>query len=264
MLQGVELARRGARTVAELDEPLRNFYADLKIIGSLDGAPVYITMFSRVDCQIPGREAIALYATAALTVFRLDHPAPDQLRGSGEHAYRVNVIHTGFVLDPQSFEPIEGLEQPITGEWLEASGTLYEDQYIVTPFGGYSAVRPDYFADDELPSARARPYFVLGDEVIFPKAATFRDEGPHQPRGSTLLWRAPLAEVLDSRRVAANAVYDYHSSSFAWERAWLGFRTGDPARLNFHAMGRKVMRREDGAPMVMRLVREFFPDRLEV
>jgi hypothetical protein len=260
------LLARAATQPAELADPMRNFYSDLKVIGSLDGEPVYVTLFSRVSCLVPGRAPFDLYATGSLYVFRLDRPDPSQLRGPDEHAFRVNSKHTGFILDPNTFELLEGLENPVTGEWQETAGSVFEDQWIVTPSGGYSALRPDYFYIEKTEGEplKPRPYFVLGDDLVIMKEAIFHDEGPHQPRGNTLLWRARLAEVLDPKRAGVTAAYDWHGMTFAWERAWLGFPTGDQTRLMFHAMGRKVLRPADGAPMIMRLVRQYFPERLTV
>lgn len=265
MLDAAALVPRAARRVEDLSDPMRQFYSDLKIFGSLDGTPVYVTVYSRVTCIAPGRAPFALYATASLYVFRVDRPAPSQLRVPNEHAFRVNSRHTGFVLHPDTFEVMEGLENPATGEWQETAGSVFEDQWIYTPTGGYSALRPDYFYDDRAQAeVRARPYYVLGDELIMVKEAIFHDEGPHQPRGNTLLWRADLAEVLDPRRPGVESAYDWHGTAFAWERAWLGYPTGDPTRLMFHAMGRKALRLEDAAPQIVGLVREYFPERLEV
>ncbi|MCU0760322.1 MAG: DUF1838 domain-containing protein [Steroidobacteraceae bacterium] len=259
------LIARSASRVAELADPLRNYYSDLKIFGSLDGAPTCVTTFSRVSCLVPGREPIDLYATGNLYLFRVDRPGPGQLREPDEHAFRITSRETGFILDPTTFEPLEGLENPVTGQWQETAGIVFEDEWIYTPSGGYSAARPDYFYDKR-PDAltRARPHYVLGDDLVTLREAIFHDQGPHQPRGNTLLWRARLAEVLDTGRAAVEASYDWHGTAFAWERAWLGFPTGHPARLVFHAMGRKVLSLERAAPLVTRLVRRYFPERLEV
>jgi hypothetical protein len=265
MMDAGPLLARAARSVADLGDPMRNYYADLKIFGSLDGAPTFVTVFSRVSCLVPGRAPIALYATGNVYVFRIDRPDPAQLRSPNEHAFRVHSRETGFILDPHTFEPLEGLENPVTGEWQETAGSIFEDQWIYTPTGGYSALRPDYFYEERKDAVvRPRPHYVLGEDLVMLKEAIFHDEGPHQPRGNTLLWRARLAEVLDPRRPAVEASYDWHGTAFAWERAWLGFPTGDPARLVIHAMGKKVLNLDQGAPALTRLVRRYFPERLEV
>jgi hypothetical protein len=262
MLDTPRLLARAARNAADLADPLRNFYSDIKVLASLDGAPTYVTMFTRVFCLSPGRAPFPLYAIGGLYVFRIDRPEPGTLREPYEHAFRIHSRHTGFILHPQTFEILEGLENPATGQWQEASGSVFQDQWILTPSGGYSALRPDYFFAEK--STRARPHYVLGEDLVTLREAIFHDEGPHQPRGNTLLWRSRLQEVLDPRRPAVEAAYDWHGMTFAWERAWLGYPTGDPTRLMFHSVGRKVLRLQDGAPQVVRLVRENFPERLEV
>jgi hypothetical protein len=259
------LVARSASRVAELAEPLPNFYSDLKIFGALDGSPTYISVFSRVTCLVPGRPPMDLYATGNFYVFRVDRPDPAQLREPDEHAFRVNSRETGFILHPQTFEPLEGVENPVTGEWQETAGSVFEDKWILTPSGGYSALRPDYFYQkDSGAKPRTRPYYVLGEDLLTLREAIFYDTGPHQPRGNTLLWRSRLDEVLDPRRAAVEASYDWHGTAFAWERAWLGFPTGDPSRLVFHAMGTKTLSLDRAAPLLTGLVRSYFPERLEV
>lgn len=264
MMDARTLMARAATQRSELADPIRNFYSDLKMTASLDGAPVYVTVFSKAVCLVPGRPAFELYATGSLYVFRLDRPDPAQLQAPDEHAFRINSRLTGFILDPKTFELMEGVENPVTGEWQETAGSVFEDQWIITPSGGYSALRPDYFYLEKAASAalKPRPHYVLGDDLIIMKEAIFHDEGPHQPRGNTLLWRSRLAEVLDPARPSATAAYDWHGMTFAWERAWLGFPTGDPTRLMLHAIGRKALRPEDGAPQIMKLVQQYFPERL--
>jgi hypothetical protein len=248
----------------DLTDRMGNFYAYLKTINTFDGTTVFVPQFGRVMLMPPGKPARVLFNQIGIYLFHMSRPPAELVKDQSEHTYLLTSKYTGFVVDPVTLEPLETIASPITGETLEVSQSVFGDSFIIDPRGNYSALRPDYFYEKKPAGFLGKPYALLSGDVSFLLEGIFHDEGPHQPRGTSLIWRAKLAEVMNPGVTKVAAAYDYQSLAFGWERAWMRFPRGDQTQLFWHVTGKKVFALDDVPPLVRDLVAERYPERLSI
>jgi hypothetical protein len=248
----------------DLADRMGNFYAYLKTINTFDGTLVFVPKFGRVMLLQPGKPGRLIFNQIGLYVFHMSRPPSSLVKDQSEHTYLLTSKYTGFVVDPQTLEPLDAIANPITGETLEVSQSVFGDSFIIDPRGSYSALRPDYFYEKKPPGFVGKPYAFLSGDVAFFLEGIFHDEGPHQPRGTSLIWRAKLDDVMNPNVTRVSAAYDYQSLAFGWERAWMRFPKGDQTQMFWHVTGRKVFAVEDIPPLVRDLVGAYYPERLSI
>jgi hypothetical protein len=248
----------------DLTDRMGNFYAYLKTINTFDGTTVFVPQFGRVMLMPPGKPASVLFNQIGIYLFHMSRPPSELVKDQSEHTYLLTSKYTGFVVDPVTLEPLETIASPITGETLEVSQSVFGDSFIIDPRGNYSALRPDYFYEKKPAGFVGKPYALLSGDVSFLVEGIFHDEGPHQPRGTSLIWRAKLADVMNPGVTKVAAAYDYQSLAFGWERAWMRFPRGDQTQLFWHVTGKKVFALDDVPPLVRNLVAERYPERLSI
>ena len=241
-----------------------NFYAYLKTINTFDGVTVFVPQFGRVMLLPPGKPATLLFNQIGLYLFHMSRPPSEMVKDRSEHTFLLTSKYTGFVVDPNTLFPLETIASPITGETLEVSESVFGDSFIIDPRGSYSALRPDYFYEKKPPGFVGKPYTQLSGDLCFLLEGIFHDEGPHQPRGTSLIWRAKTADVMNPDMTRVPAAYDYQSLAFGWERAWMRFPKGDQTQMFWHVTGKKVFSVDDIPPLVRNLVAERYPERLSI
>lgn len=248
----------------DLADRMGNFYAYLKTINTFDGVTVFVPQFGRVMLMPPGKPATLLFNQIGLYLFHMSRPPKELVKDQSDHTYLLTSKYTGFVVDPNTLEPLEAIASPITGETLEVSQSVFGDSFVIDPRGSYSALRPDYFYEKKPDGFVGKPYALLSGDVSFLLEGIFHDEGPHQPRGTSLIWRASLADVMNPNVTRVPAAYDYQSLAFGWERAWMRFPKGDQTQMFWHVTGKKVFAVDDIPPLVRNLVAENYPERLSI
>ena len=214
----------------DLDQPLDNQVALLKLQADLSGADVQGGFGGKAWAWLPGKENILLFNTYGIGCSRLEYDRES-------HSWHFSHREALFYLDPVTNEVLKTWKNPMTGKTVEVIPILNDPVNRIYPIEG-GRFAPPY------------PYVVNGDNLVF-QVDVLRAEHNTMSRAeyplhsqqdvyqSGELWaiRGSLAEINDPERTSA-------SCHTAWGRLamWLPFmEMGDtPGFMIYHSQSFKL------------------------
>lgn len=236
-----------ARLNLDLDRPLDNLTAWMKMRGSLEGQDVYFWFTGGIDVAIPG-EPIRPFVTVETLILRRT-----QRIGSagGEPVFHVTDWEASFYRHPGTGAVLDEVLNPVTGRMVRP---LHYREGPVT--FEYSAARQPRLVGLETPFAEKnepfrQPWRVAGDTLWMTKAfyisgrpqwldiKEFPEETPATPLtvSSIAVMESSLSEVLDPLVSSTHTSYSYQATSDWLPWMLLGQR---PGYLVWHENGKKL------------------------
>lgn len=215
----------------DLDDPETNLRAFVKLVGSLDGKPVFDMVRGSVYGLSPGRAAQPLFRTVGAGVSVYSQTSALE--------YRSVSRYVGLLLDWETGQPLGRWTNPYTGEACEVPVTRY----------GPGEAR--IFSDRMLPAGTpdepttgTRPWYRLGDVVhirreVFPEAP----ERPLFPKADLMTYSGDWELLADPKILRMPSRLNF-SAVETW-RDWMGM-DGQPAgTLWWHVAGAKLAGADD-------------------
>ena len=222
----------------DLTDPSDAWYAKIKATNNLAGAKTYVPMFSRAYICPQGAPAHPMFGHCGLWTWQLHKATTDEFEDAREGSMIQRALYTGTILDPYTFEPVEQLENPYTGETITVEDSVFAMNYLLHPMGGGRDIDiAEFYNPDEKPDT---PYVRFGDEVAFVLAGLFQGEGDYQPRADSSWWTTNYAQLIDPEQPLVETRYNFTGLMRAWERPWLGVEKPDETQLLWAVEGRKV------------------------
>lgn len=216
-----------APAALDLDDPATNLQAFVKLLGSLDGEPIFDMVHGSVYGLMAGRPAQPLFRTIGAGV------ATFEQRSSLEYLSRSRYV--GLVLDWHTGEPVERWTNPYTDHPCPVPVTSYGPGEVriltdrMLPTGD----------DTAAPATGIRPWFRLGQRVhIQREVLAGAPERPHFPKADLMTYSG------DGNLLADPAVLRMPSQlNFAavetW-REWMGMEEQPAGTLWWHVSGAKL------------------------
>ena len=100
----------------DISDPLEAWYAKIKATNNLAGEKTYVPMFSRAYICPEGGPSHPLFGHCGLWTWQLQKATAEEFEDAREDSLVQRGLYTGIILDPYTFEPVEELENPYTGE----------------------------------------------------------------------------------------------------------------------------------------------------
>lgn len=213
----------------DLDDPAQNLRAFVKLLGSLDAAPVFDLIRGSVYALVPGEAARPLFRTAGAG--RASYTRLSGLEYSAESRY------VGLLLDGESGEPLRRWTNPYTGSVRDVPVTRYGPgetriltDRIVTPAAAPAS-----------PPRGVRPWFRLGDVVHMQRNVILpAPTRPDFPKADLITYSGDWRALADPARDRIRSRLNFTAVE-AW-RPWMGMDGPDaPAgALWWHVSGVKL------------------------
>ncbi|MDE0455435.1 MAG: hypothetical protein OXJ63_09040 [Gammaproteobacteria bacterium] len=222
----------------DLTDPSDAWYAKIKATNNLAGVKTYVPMFSRAYICPQGQPAHPVFGHCGIWTWQLQKATTDEFEDAREGSMIQRALYTGTILDPYTFEPVETLENPYTGETITVEDSIFAMNYLLHPMGGGRDIDiAEFYNPEEKPDT---PYVRFGDEVAFVLAGLFQGEGDYQPRADSSWWTTNYAQLIDPDQPLVETRYNFTGLMRAWERPWLGVEKPDQTQLLWAVEGRKV------------------------
>lgn len=247
----------------DLDDPIGNRLATLKVTNNLVGKKTYVAMFSRVYLGPQGRGGGAIHGHLGLWTWQLQWPDPKQYPDAPKGTVVQRALFTGIILDPWTYKPAKTIYNPYLKKNVEASDSLFAESYLIFPNGGGQSLdRPEFMDSPEQRQARKNPYMVWGDQLSVFLAGLFQNEGPNQPRMDGSIWTSDYKQVMDPKVDLVKTDYNFAGLMRAWERPWMGVGKDDAAQLLWNVKGTKLHSVDDFPQVIKTHMISKYPDRV--
>lgn len=259
-----EPAVMSGRAPFDLSDPMQNWFALMKSTNNLVGARTYVPMFMRVFFGPQGKAPFPLYTSFGMWTWQLQRPEPGQFKDLQRDDVIQRALYTGVICDPWTFEPIDRLHIPYTGNTVETRDSLFAESWLLRSGGrGYEGIdRPGFRSVDEERQRRGTPYVRFGEDVAFNIAGLLQTEGPAQPRMDGSFWTVREDELMSPEHDLVEATYSFAGVSRARERPWLGLDPDDDSQLLMNTQGRKVHSVERIPRVIQETLLKKYPDRI--
>ena len=246
----------------DLEDPVQNALAKLKITGNLVGKRTYIPMLTRILIGRPELPGGLLLGGASMFTWQLQVPDPKVFPNVPEGSAVMRSMFTSVYLDPHTMEPVKTLKNPYNGKMMELEDYIFAENFLIYPKGGSVFVEEPQFASDTPDTAKLALIKRWGDELILFNGGVYKEPGKHQPKFTENTWRSPAAEVMNPDVPLVQTGYNFTGINKAFQKPWAGYDIGDSETMHSLATGKKVHRAEDLPDFHKRVLVERHPDRL--
>ena len=179
-----------------------------------------------------------MFGHCGLWTWQLQKATTEEFEDAREDSLVQRGLYTGIILDPYTFEPVEELENPYTGEIITVEDSVFATNWLLHPIGARrDREMPEFSNPDVWPDT---PYIRFDDEIAFVVAGLFQGEGDHQPRAVSSWWTTSYAELMEPEQPQVETRYNFTGVMRAWERPWLGVAKPDKTQLLWNVEGRKI------------------------
>lgn len=246
----------------DLQDPVDNKLARLKMTGNLLGKRTYIPMLVRLMLareELPGGPILG---GAGMFTWQLQEPDPTEFPGLPEGSIVMRSMYTARYLDPATMEPVDELRNPYNGTLMKLEDQLFVENFIIFPNGGNRFVEEPQFADDDPEAPKLSHFKRWGDELVLFAGGSYSEPGKHQPRFTENMWRSSHDDVMRPDRGEIALDYSFCGVNKAFEKPWMGYSEADEDLLLDLANGRKFHSAEDIPGFHKRVLLEKYPDRI--
>jgi hypothetical protein len=246
----------------DLEDPIQNRLARLKMTNNLVGQRTYIPMLIRLMIgreQIPGGR---LLGAAGLFTWQLQEPDPKQFPDVPKGTVVVRSMYTARYLDPATMEPVDTLMNPFNRKLMKLEDNLFIENFLSYPGGGSKLIEEPQFVNDDPNATKPNQFKKWGDELVMFLGGTYSEPGIHQPRFTENMWASDYKEVMDSGVGLVKTRYTFAGLNKAYEKPWAGYTVADEDIICDLAYGKKVHSVEALPDFHKRVVAEKYPERL--
>lgn len=244
----------------DLDDPIDNRLARLKMTNSLIGRRTYIPMITRLVVgrdQLPGGVVLG---AAGMFTWQLQEPDPEEF---GDMPDGTAVMRSMFTtVYPDTMEPVDSLKNPVNGKTMKLEDYIFVENFLTFPKGGSRFVEERQFSDDDPDKPKMSLIKEWGDELVLFAGGTYSKPGKHQPRFTENMWRCDKKAVQDPDQTLIETAYSFIGANKAFEKPWMGYSMDDNDMLFSLAIGKKVHSPEDIPDFHKRVLVESHPDRV--
>ena len=120
----------------DLDDPVENRLARLKITNNLMGQRTYIPMLVRLMIGREQNPGGPLLGAAGMFTWQLQVPDPEAFPDVPAGTTLLRSMYTARYLDPATMEPVERLQNPYNGKDMELEDSLFIETFLNYPKGG--------------------------------------------------------------------------------------------------------------------------------
>ena len=222
----------------DLTDPRDAWYAKIKATNNLAGEKTYVPMFSRTYICPEGGPSHPMFGHCGMWTWQLQKATVEEFEDAREDSMVQRALYTGIILDPYTFEPVNELENPYTGDTITVEDSVFAMNYLLHPLGGgRDKDVPEFYDANPRPDT---PYIRFGDEIAFVLAGLFQGDGDYQPRADSSWWTTRYAELMDPDQPLVETRYNFTGIMRAWERPWLGVAKPDKTQLMWNVEGKKI------------------------
>lgn len=246
----------------DLEDPLQNRLALLKMSNNLVGARTYIPMLTRIMLAREDQSGGRLLGSAGMFTWQLQVPDPKDFPNVPEGTALMRSMFTAVYLDPETMEPVKELRNPYNGKMMELEDYLFTENFLNFPKGGSLFIEEPQFANDSPDKEDPKLFRKWGDELVLFNGGVYKEPGAHQPRFTENIWASAYDKVMDPDADRIDMRYSFMGVNKAFEKPWAGYSTADEDLFMSLAYGRKVHRPEDLPDLHKRVMADRYPDRL--
>lgn len=246
----------------DLDDPIDNTLAKLKMTNNLVGSRTYIPMIVRMHLAREDQPGGLLFGVAGMFTWQLQEPDPEEFPDLPDGTVVSRSMYTSRYLDPETMEPAERLENPYNGRMMEIEDNLFAENFLIFSKGGGRFVEEPEFADDDPDRPKLSLFKKWGDELVLFLGGAYSKPGKHQPRFTENIWRSNYKDVMDPERTLIDMNYSFAGANKAFEKPWAGYTEADSDLLIDLAVGKKVHNVDDIPDFHKRVLLERYPDRI--
>ncbi|MEM6681071.1 MAG: hypothetical protein AAF607_02415 [Pseudomonadota bacterium] len=246
----------------DVNDPIENRLARLKMTNNLIGKRTYIPMLTRLVIgrdQLPGGVVLG---AAGMFTWQLQEPDAAEFGELPEGTAVMRSMFTATYLNPETMEPVKTLKNPVNGKMMALEDYAFVENFLTFPKGGSRFVEERQFSDDDPDKPKMSLIKPWGDELVLYAGGTYSKPGDHQPRFTENMWRCKKADVMDPNKTLIEMSYTFMGANKAFEKPWMGYDTNDNDMLFSLAIGQKVHRPEDIPDFHKRVLVENHPDRI--
>ncbi len=249
----------------DLDDPVGRWGALMKSTQNPLGGRTYVSSYSRVYLTEVGKPARVFYGTCGTWSFQNVVPIPGQypqFEPFPEGTALQLGLYTGVVLDPYTFEPVDQIRNPITGEMLTPEDSIFAESYLLYPGGGMTSVERSQFMDSREPMMHS--YVKSGNNFSWIIPALFAGEGDFQPRMDSSWWRCDYDKLMDPAIDLVDCDYSWVGITRAAEKKWWGMQDQPDGIYGtlWNTYGTVAKRLEDVEGIVLEHVFSKYPERV--
>ncbi|WP_416907756.1 MAG: hypothetical protein ACMVO5_12160 [Polymorphobacter sp.] len=246
----------------DLEDPVQNALAKLKISANLAGERTYIPMLTRILIAREDLPGGLLLGAASMFTWQLQVPDPKNFTGLPEGTALMRSMFTSVYLDPHTLEPVKTLKNPYNDTVMELEDYIFVENFLIFPKGGSVFIEEPQFANDSPDTPKPALIKRWGDELILFNGGVYQEPGKHQPRFTENTWRSPAAQVMNPDVPLVQTGYNFMGVNKAFEKPWTGYKLGDLESMCSLATGKKVHTPETLPDFHKRVLVERHPDRL--
>lgn len=246
----------------DLDDPIDNTLAKLKMTNNLVGSRTYIPMIVRMHLAREDQPGGLLFGIAGMFTWQLQEPDPEEFPDLPDGTVVSRSMYTSRYLDPDTMEPAERLENPYNGKMMDIEDNIFAENFLIFPKGGGRFVEEPQFADDDPDRPKLSLFKKWGDELVLFLGGVYSKPGKHQPRFTENIWRSNYRDVMDPERTLIDMNYSFAGANKAFEKPWAGYTEADSDLLIDLAVGKKVHSVDDIPDFHKRVLLERYPDRI--
>lgn len=246
----------------DLDDPIDNNLARLKMTNNLVGERTYVPMLVRLMIgreQYPGGPFLG---GAGMFTWQLQVPDPEEFPDIPEGTVLLRSMFTARYLDPATMEPVEQLLNPYNGKMMTLEDQIFIENFLGYPKGGSKLVEEPQFSNDDPDTPKMRHIKKWGDELVLFQGGVYDEPGIHQPRFTENMWASPHDDVMNPDVSLVDTRYTFTGLNKAYEKPWAGYTTKDNDIICDLAYGRKVHSIDAIPDFHKRVLVEKYPDRV--
>ncbi len=244
----------------DLDDPIGNWHAVMKVATSLVGSRTYVSSYQRNFICPVGKSPMPFFAGCGAWTHQLVEAPSELLKGVPPGTLMQLALYTGVVLDPWTFKPVKQVLNPYTGKMVEVEDSVYAESYLVYPGGGMTSLERPEALDDR--TARPQPYLRSGKKISFNLAALFSGDGPHQPRMDASWWTVNYDDLMNPSVADVDADYSWAGLHHARDKKWWGVDQSDGAQMLANVHGTVAKHPSRIEPIVQEYVFSKYPERM--
>ena len=181
----------------DLNDPVQNSLARLKMTNNLVGERTYVPMLVRLMIGREQNPGGPLLAAAGMFTWQLQVPDPEQFPDLPEGTALLRSMYTARYLDPATMEPVEELRNPYNGKMMRLEDQLFIENFLSYPKGGSKLIEEPQFANDDPDQPKVRHIKRWGDELVLFQGGVYDKPGIHQPRFTENMWASPHDDVMN-------------------------------------------------------------------
>lgn len=246
----------------DLEDPIDNNLARLKMTNNLVGERTYIPMLVRLYLAREQQPGGILLGAAGMFTWQLQEPDPKEFPDAPKGSCVLRSLFTSRVLEPETMEPADRFENPFNGKMMDVEDNIFGENFITYPLGGTRFIEEPQFQNDDPTTPKFAKFKKWGDELVLFQGGTYSEPGNHQPRFTENMWRSNYKDVMDPEKSLIEMNYSFSGANKAFEKPWAGYTEDDHNLLIDLAIGKKAHSINDIPDFHKRVVIEKYPDRI--